>query len=554
MREAPRPWQRWYPASVEGRLPGSFPTLLSAWDEHVRRRPDAPAVHYFDASLSFATVDHTADALACWFRDLGVQRSDRVACYLQNDPQWLVVMLAAWKAGAVPVAVNPMLRHEELAHHLADSGAVVLVCLDHLYGEVAAEVVPRTAVRHVLTTHPVDMTPGVRIPGAVARHVPDRSTFGTTTGWREVVARYGGRRPEAAVPRPDDVAMLTYTSGTTGRAKGAMNLHSAMVHSSTVYGTWWDLRPGRDVVLCVAPVFHITGAVAGLGAAIVAGVPVVLLHRFDPEVVLRAVDRWRPTFTVAASTAFIALVSHPSLPRYDVTSLAKTLSGGAPVSAALVRRVRDATGWTLHGVYGMTETTSPTHLAPPGVPPPVDPESGALSVGIPVPGCAVRIVDPVDGRALPPGEAGEIVVSGPMVVPGYWRLPDESARAVREGWLHTGDIGKETEEGWLFVVDRLKDLINAGGYKIFPRDVEDVLHRHPAVREAAVVGVPDEYRGETVKAFVSLVPGHRVDPGELIAHCKERMAAYKYPRDVEILDELPKNAGGKVLRRELRGR
>ena len=222
------------------------------------------------------------------------------------------------------------------------------------------------------------------------------------------------------------------------------------------------------------------------------------------------------------------------------------------MSRALVERVRAATGWVLRGAYGMTETTSPTHLGPLDVDAPTDPASGALAVGIPVPGANVRIVDLENGRDLPPEELGEIVVSGPMVVPGYWQLPDESANAIRDGWLHTGDIGKTTDDGWLFVVDRLKDMINAGGYKIFPRDVEDVLYQHPAVREAAVLGVPDDYRGETVAAFVSLVSGLTASPDELIDFCRGRMAAYKYPRSVVILDELPKTSSGKLLRRELR--
>lgn len=347
--------------------------------------------------------------------------------------------------------------------------------------------------------------------------------------------------------------MLTYTSGTTGRSKGAMNLHGALAHNSTVYARWWDLRPGADVVMGLAPVFHITGLVAGFGAAVASGAPIVLMHRFDVEETLRMVERWRGTFMVAASTAYIALSEHPALATYDVSSLTKALSGGAPVSPALAERVRQATGWQMRGAYGMTETNSPTHLGPPDVDAPVDPESGALAVGVPVPGCRVRIVDPADGRDLRSGEIGEIVVSGPMVVPGYWQLPEESAHAVRDGWLHTGDVGKETEDGWLFVVDRLKDLINAGGYKVYPRDVEDVLYQHPAVREASVVGVPDEYRGETVKAFVSLLEGHSATPEELIEFCRARMSAYKYPRAVEILDDLPKNASGKLLRRELRG-
>jgi long-chain acyl-CoA synthetase len=325
-----------------------------------------------------------------------------------------------------------------------------------------------------------------------------------------------------------------------------------MVHSSTMFSTWWDIRPGQDVVVGLAPVFHITGIIAGLGVHVLTGAPIVLLHRFDAAETLRAIERWRGTFMVAASTAFIALSNHPSLPGRDVSSLTKTPSGGAPVSPALADRVREATGWVLRGAYGMTETTSPTHLGPVGFEPPVDPESGALSVGVPVPGAQVRIVDIVTGDDVAPGEPGEIVVSGPMVVPGYWQLPDESAHAIRDGWLHTGDIGKVTEDGWLFVVDRLKDMINAGGYKIFPRDVEDVLYQHPAVREASVVGVPDEYRGETVKAFVSLVAGATATPEELIGFCKGRMAAYKYPRAVEILAELPKTTSGKLLRRELR--
>jgi long-chain acyl-CoA synthetase len=547
------PWARHYPATVPPDLAGDHPTMLAGWEEHVRDRPDAPAVHYFDATLTFAEVGRVADALACWLRDQGLVRGDRVAVYLQNDPQWLAAMLACWKVGAVPAAVNPMLRHKELTHHLVDSGTAVLVCLERLYREVAREVLPDTGVRQVLTTHPLDMTPGVVLPDAVARHVPERQASEEASSWRDVVDRYDGRRPEPVRLEPGDIGMLTYTSGTTGRSKGAMNLHSAMVHSSTTYARWWDLQPGRDVVMGLAPVFHITGAIAGFGAHIVAGVPIVLLHRFDAEQTLWGIDRWRATFMVAASTAFIALSNHPSLPEYDVSSLAKTPSGGAPVGPALVERVRQATGWVLRGAYGLTETTSPTHLGPPHVDPPLDEESGALSVGVPVPGCRVRIVDPDDGRDLGPGEVGEIVVSGPMVVPGYWELPEESAHAVRDGWLHTGDVGKQTEEGWLFVVDRLKDLINAGGYKIFPRDVEEVLYQHPAVREASVVGVPHEYRGETVKAFVSLVAGRSATPEELIAFCRGKMAAYKYPREVEVLEELPKNASGKLLRRELRG-
>lgn len=546
------PWARYYPAGVTPDLAGAHATLLDAWNEHVRVRPEAPAVHYFDASLTFAEVDAAAGALACALQQRGLEQGGRVAIFLQNDPQWLVTMLAAWKIGAIPVTVNPMLRAKELIHHLTDAAPHTLVCLDSLYAGVVAEVLPQTTVRTVVTTHPLDMTPSLTLPAAIAAHVPERQSFDDALSWRVLLDEHAGSRPSEVVLSTDDVGVLTYTSGTTGRSKGAMNLQSAMVHSSTMFSTWWDIQPERDVVMGLAPVFHITGIIAGFGVHIVSGAPIVLLHRFDAEQTLRAIDRSRGTFMVAASTAFVALSNHPVLSDCDVTSLTKTPSGGAAVSQALVNRVREATGWVLRGAYGMTETTSPTHLGPLDVDPPVDSESGALAVGVPVPGARVRIVDPDDGRELGPFEAGEIVVSGPMVVPGYWQLPEESTHAVRDGWLYTGDIGKQTEDGWLFVVDRLKDMINAGGYKVFPRDVEDVLFQHPAVREASVVGVPDEYRGETVKAFVSMVPGASATPEELMAFCKERMAAYKYPRSVVIIDELPKNSSGKLLRRALR--
>ncbi|MGU3584175.1 class I adenylate-forming enzyme family protein [Rhodococcus sp. C26F] len=552
MDAAVAPWTKHYPASVPADLTGSLPTMLDAWNEHMAARPHHPAVHYFDATLSFADIDRAADALAAALHHDGVTSGERVAIYLQNDPQWLVALLAAWKLRAVPVAVNPMLRAGELLHILTDSGATALICLGELYESVVADVRPRTSLRTVVTTHPLDMTPNAVMPAAIEPHVPPHRIFDDTSDWQSLSAEYYDHRPPPATLDPSDIASLTYTSGTTGRSKGAMNLHSAMVHSSTVYTRWWDLHPERDVVIGLAPVFHITGLVAGFGVHILSGAPLVLMHRFDAETTLRTIENRRGTFMIGASTAFIALTDHPRLREVDVSSLTKTPSGGAPVSQALVDRIHAKSGWTLRGAYGMTETTSPTHLGPPDIDPPTDPESGALSVGVPVPGVHVRIIDPVDGRDVSPGEAGEIVVAGPMVVPGYWQLPEESAHAIRDGWLHTGDLGKVTEDGWLFVVDRIKDLINAGGYKVVPRDVEDVLYQHPAVREACVVGAPDEYRGETVKAFVSLVTGAAASEEELIAFCRDRMAAYKYPRSVVVLDELPKNASGKLLRRELR--
>ncbi len=364
---------RHYPPGVTPDLVGGVPTMRDAWDRHVLERPQAPAVHYFDATLTFAEVDDAAAALASALAARGVVRGDRVAVYLQNDPQWLVTMLAAWKLGAVPVAVNPMLRAKELVHHLTDSSPVALVCLDSLYAEVVREVLGQTEVRVVVTTHPLDLTPGATLPDGVAVHVPPRRTFDDALDWHELLREHAGERPATVALSSEDIGVLTYTSGTTGRSKGAMNLHGAMVHSSTMYTAWWDLQPERDVVVGLAPVFHITGIIAGLGVHVLSGAPLVLMHRFDAGQTLRAIEQHRGTFMIAASTAFIALSNHPDLERHDVSSLTKTPSGGAPVSQALVDRVRERTGWVLRGAYGMTETTSPTHLGAPQLDPPVAP-------------------------------------------------------------------------------------------------------------------------------------------------------------------------------------
>ena len=546
------PYKSLYPAGVDEDAQISTITMLDAWRSTVEARTNQPAVFYFDQTISFCEIDQASDSLAVAFQSYGVVPGDRVAAFLQNDPQWLVTLVAAWKCGASVACVNPMLRQLELAHHLGDAAPAVLVCLDQLYGDVVEPMREELDVRAVITTAPWDMMGSATPPDVYSASWGERQTFINALDWLEIQKDFKGMQPASPEVLPSDVAVLTYTSGTTGRAKGAMNLHSGMVHSSRVFKDWFSIDPDADVILGIAPLFHITGSVAVLGLHILSGAPIVLLHRFDAALALEAIERRGATFTVAASTAYNALSNHSDASKRDLSSLTKSSSGGAPLSRALVARVRELTGWTLEGVYGLTETTSPATICPPGIEAPVDPESGALSVGIPVPGADVRIVDVDSGVELPVGSVGEIAVRGPMVVPGYWEDPEESAHAIREGQLFTGDVGVLNADGWLFVVDRKKDLINAGGYKIWPRDVEDVLCMHPAVREAAVVGIPDEYRGETVKAFISLQVDAVATPEAIIAFCKENIAAYKYPRIVEIVDELPKNASGKILRRELR--
>ncbi len=545
-----RPWLARYDAGQPHDLELEHTDALAMFRAAVARNPEGDAVRYFDGRITLRELDELSDAFAVGLLDSGVAAGDRVALYLQNVPQFVIGLVGTWKAGGIAVAVNPMNRQRELELLLTDSGARVLVCLQGLYRDVAADVVDRTAVQTVITTSELEYQTrdDERAFGAGARRVDVPGTVDMAG----LIARFRGQVPPPVSFSPGDTAILTYTSGTTGPPKGAMNTHGNVVFNSQVYRELCELGPD-DVVLGVAPLFHITGSIGHVGIALLLGIPLVLLHRFEPTLAIDTIRAERPTFTVGSITVFIALVNAPNADADALTSLTKIWSGGAPIPPSTVKAFSATFGQYIHNIYGLTETTSPSHGVPAHAQAPVDEASGALSVGVPVHNTVVRIVGD-DGEDLPPGEIGEIVTSGPQVVSGYWNKPEETSRAIPGGALHTGDVGYMDEAGWFYIVDRKKDQINAGGYKVWPREVEDVLYEHEAVREAAVVGVPDAYRGETVKAFVSLRPGRTADEAELIAFCKERMAAYKYPRQVEFLDEIPKTVTGKLLRRELRAR
>jgi long-chain acyl-CoA synthetase len=544
-----RPWLARYDAGQPHDLELEHSDALAMFRASVTRNPNGVAVRYFDGRITLRELDELSDAFAVGLLDSGLAAGDRVALYLQNVPQFVIGLLGTWKAGGIAVPINPMNRQRELELLLTDSDARVLVCLQSLYRDVAAEVVGRTGVRTVVTTSELDhqSRDDPRAFGGSARiQVPG------TVDMVELTARFRGQIPPPVSFTPDDTACLTYTSGTTGPPKGAMNTHGNVVFNSQAYREWCNLT-ADDVVLGVAPLFHITGLIAGVTAALLLGAPLVLFHRFEPSLAIDVIREERPTFTVGSITVFIALMNAPNAERDALASLTKIWSGGAPIPPSTVKAFSAAFGQYIHNIYGLTETTSPSHGVPAGADAPVDDASGALSVGVPIYNTVVRILGD-EGEELPPGEIGEIVTSGPQVVSGYWNKPEETERAIPGGALHTGDVGYMDADGWFYIVDRKKDQINAGGYKVWPREVEDVLYEHEAVREAAVVGVPDEYRGETVKAYVSLRPGRTADEAELIAFCRERMAAYKYPRQVEFMDEIPKTVTGKLLRRELRAR
>jgi long-chain acyl-CoA synthetase len=544
-----KPWLARYAPGQPAEIEVEYDNAVSMFRATLERNPDGDAIRYFDGRITFRELDRLTDAFAVALTDTGFAQGDRVALYLQNVPQFVIAQLGTWKAGGIAVSINPMNRERELELLLQDSGARVLVSLQDLYRDVASKVVAGTGVQTVITTSQLEYQ--TRDDARVFSGT-ERTSCEGTLDLAELLTRFDGQDAPAVSLAPDDVAFLTYTSGTTGPPKGAMTTHRNVVFNAQTYRDWIGIGP-QDVVLGVAPLFHITGLIGHIAISLLSGAPMVLMYRLDPALTIQTVQAEHATFTVGSITVFIALMNVPDADRQALASLTKIYSGGAPIPPSTVKAFQSAFGHYIHNIYGLTETTSPSHGVPFGAEAPVDEASGALSVGVPVYNTIVRIVSD-DGTDLPPGEIGELVTTGPQVVAGYWNKPEESASALPGGALHTGDVGYMDDQGWFYIIDRKKDQINVSGYKVWPREVEDVLYEHEAVREAAVVGVADPYRGETVKAFVSLRAGKNVTEAELIAFTKERMAAYKYPRQIEFLDEIPKTVTGKLLRRELRGR
>ena len=533
---AVRPWTNLYPPGVTAPAPGA----ATALDLFRQARPEAPAVHYFDATLNYGDVDRLSDAFAGWLSAKGVGPGQRIAIILQNTPQFLIATVAVWKLAAIVVSLNPMYRTPELARLFADCKPSAVLCHDEQWDTV------RAAASGAVDPELVLWTSGREFQHRDdSRVLPPFGDAPADRGLANILAATM-RAPTRGAISPDDVALLLYTSGTTGVPKGAMLTHRNLVANAITCRGHFELdRSSR--IFGVAPLFHVTGFEIQLVAAFASNAAQVLTYRFHAAVVLDCFVEHRPTFIIGAITAFIALMNHPEATRAHFSSFVHLYSGGAPIAPAVVDAFAKRFGRAIRSSYGMTELTAPSHLAPLQGPIPVDPGSGALSIGIPNPGVDAIVVDEMR-RPLGPGEYGELVVRGPGVMAGYWGKPGETSEVLTDRWMHTGDVGFFDEAGWFYLVDRKKDMISASGFKVWPREVEDVLYAFPGVREAAVVGAPDAYRGETVIAFVSAEAGATLDVAALAAFCRERLAAYKCPAEIHIMAELPRTATGKITR------
>jgi long-chain acyl-CoA synthetase len=546
MRETTEsPWTQLYPEWVDADVNTALGTICAEWDRRVERSPDADAVSYFEGAFSVSQLDAVANSLACALQARGVGTGDVVGIYLQNIPQFAISMLAIWKSGATVLVLNPMYKGRELQKLVNDSQTVGIIALEADRERVLDDVVENADV-WVIGTNDREL----QIPAEIKALLQGSLNPTEVSEYSSLINEFAGRVPAFIAVEPSTPALLTYTSGTTGPAKGSVGTHRNALAVAASYANWQGLGPD-DVVLAVAPLFHITGAVACAITTLLYGGELVFINRPSARAVVDAIRHRGVTQVIGSITVFNGILELAQAEPTDLRTIRYLYSGGAPIPPATVARFHERFGLYIHNVYGMTETSSAIIAVPAGLRAPVDPAFGTLSIGIPLPGVTARVIDH-NGNEVATGTSGELEITGPSVTPGYLNRPAETEQAIPNGRLRTGDVAVMDDSGWVYLVDRMKDLINTSGYKVWPREVEDALYEHDAVLEAAVVGAPDAYRGETVVAFVSLKAGRSATEAELIAHCRERLAAYKYPRSIRFMEDLPKTQTGKIQRRELR--
>lgn len=527
-----RPWLRYYEPEVPPNLQYPAATMPELMEKAAADFPERRAIIFAGVEITYRTLLGMVHKLAAGLYRLGVKKGDRVALMSPNSPHYVVAYLAIQKIGAVVVQVNPMYVERELEHILNDAGCRVIIAYDALYPRIK-NIRSFTPLEHVLLFS----------LGQPAGTADDQALSA-----EQLLAGSAPAPPAVAIDPERDLAVLQYTGGTTGVSKGAMLTHRNIVANALQVVTWSaGSRYGEEIVLSVLPFFHVYGMTVAMNFALITAATQIIVPRFEVNQVLEIIQTYRPTIFPGVPTMYVAINNHPEIARYDLRSINYCISGSAPLPVEVSEKFEQLTGGYLVEGYGLTETSPVTHCNP------LRGRRKVGSIGLPLPDTLCKIVDLETGeRELPPGEIGELCVRGPQVMKGYWNMPEETASSLRDGWVYTGDVAKMDEEGYFYIVERKKDMIIAGGYNIYPREVEEVLFEHPKVMEAVVAGVPDRYRGETVKAYVVLKQGQSATEEELIQYCRERLAAYKVPRRVEFRDGLPKTIVGKVLRRYLR--
>lgn len=547
-----KPWLNFYEEGVPASITYPELTLGNVLKETARKFPSRPALVFYGKKMTYAELDALANRFANALIRLGVRKGDRVALMLPNIPQMVISFYGTFKTDAVAVATNPLYREHELEVQLNDCGAQTLVALDIFY-PVISHVLPMTRVKNLILCSIKDFLPfplnllyplkaGMDGQRVRVRQAPDIYNF--------MKLLKGASSGDPGIPvSPADTAILQYTGGTTGVPKGAILTHRNLVVNAVQCRAWLLIRnEGEDRILAVLPFFHVYGLSAAMNISVLIAAEMILLPKFHTTEVLDAIAKYRPTLFPGIQAMYLAISNHPRIHKYDLTSIKAAISGAGPLMHEVQEKFEQLTRARIVEGYGLSEASPVTHANP------VYGRRKVGSIGLPWPDTEARIVDIETGeKVLPVGDAGELVVRGPQVMKGYWNMPEETALALRDGWLHTGDIARMDKEGYFYIVGRIKDMIKTVGENVYPREVEEVLYTHPKVKEAVVVGLPHEkFLGEKIKAYVVLREGQRATAEELIQYCRERLSKFKVPKEIEFRDQLPKTLVGKPLRRALR--
>jgi fatty-acyl-CoA synthase len=544
-----------WPAHAMRNMAAPATNLFYNAEVSARRYPDKPFLVFYDSAVTFAEFLDESERVAGFLEHrCGVRKGDRVLLFMQNSPQFVIGYYGILRANAVVVPVNPMNLTQELRRYIEDAGARTAIVSQELFSRIEPLLGPlrgQSGLECVIVAAYSDYLKKpttLSVPEFVAAPRIEPGGAGVTS-WREVLA--AGMQPGPLTAGPDDLCVMPYTSGTTGVPKGCMHTHRSVMHTAVAGARWFALTP-EITLMAVAPLFHVTGMQGGMNTPLYVGNSVVMLPRWDRSAAAECVQRYRIASWTAIPTMIQDFFANPDIAKYDLSSIRRLTGGGAAMPAAVAQRLLGL-GVTYYEGYGLSETIGATHLNPEHRP-------KKQCLGIPIYDVDSRVVDPVSLRELPAGEVGEIVTHGPQVFLGYWNKPEDTAEAMPEidgkRFLRTGDLGRIDEDGYFFIVDRLKRMINASGFKVWPTEVESLMYQHPAVLEACVIGTKDEHRGETVKAVIVPRPEWRgrIDAPAIIAWCRENMAAYKCPRIVEFVEALPKSGAGKIMWRELQDR
>ena len=546
-----KPWYKFWPEGVPKHIEYPEIPLFDFLRKTAESHPNYTAVVYFGKEITYKQLDVASDRFATALNDMGVKKGDKVALFLPNIPQFIISYYGAIKIGAIETAISPLYKEREVGHQLADSEAETIVVLDLLY-PIVAKVLDKTKVKRVIVTSLKEYMPtATAFIGSLMGKIPSLKVERKPNVYfyNELLSKYDANPPKVEINPKEDLVALQYTGGTSGISKGAMLTHMNLVSNAVMCTEWLQGKAAEETFLTVLPLFHIYGMTTGMNAPMYLAGKMVMLPRFDAISTFKSIERYKVTVFCGAPTMYAMLLSHPNLNKYNLSSVRFCISGSAPLPPEVQKKWMEITKGVLVEGYGLTESSPVTHCNP------LDRTMKTVkvgSIGLPWPDTDSKIVDQETGQTeLNLGEVGELIVKGPQVMKGYWKMPEETENVLRSGWLYTGDIGKVDENGYFYITDRKKDLIKYKGYSVYPREIEDVLYEHSAVKLCGVIGKPDPAAGEIPKAFVVLKEETTATEQEIMQFVNERVAPYKAIREVEFRKELPMTLVGKVLRRVL---